>query len=921
MRQTIKNRGEALVRAFECTRKSEITPVDLKFMSDFTKAADATFSAEGKSLKQRLMLASSFYKSVNSGAAANAVKSTSGYLPGIDPFLASFIKNYKENPSFRDSLVVNLMKGYVAKVDGVKNPQYGLKVLNFFLALSASGDKRAFEFVSGNLAGVSLRWMKHLTAKKRPPPFIHVSDDDLVQRITSHVSKIRASGGNPKRRVALSIGIDATALVPTFQVAPSHGAIVGGQHPNDMLSIVDKSPEQVKELLKECNEGKYGDAAPEIKCVIVSFQDTPPGMSPYFTLTGYPQSVNKNSDFGTRVLNACDRAAKEDGNVAVLNQSTDGVSCDVDGNLDVTCEYLQGRINYVSLPDTNHNIKNHRYQLIGGSSPASIGNFVFDPHMLRKAGVAKDLIRVVDWASDALPVKLASVDTIDKVIGCEFADIGNCSVTIVSLAFMRLRSYSVNTRKLEWKQRAIFSWATLLWVTSHHTSGSTMMTNKRNMLLESIGILFLVARSDVSQPRRATSEPNEHSYGAWRMLLREFNMEQLLRIVEKSKIKLDAIFESGLVTSRSKTYFKGYQQTYPEFIESLVASSNGGISMSGPVNVDLNMPAVDQLWDEVKGVMEVTTAWMKPFLNLFGVTEGNGLSPFATDINTPSDLMVMVKQFFRPPKRDTRGIGTVVDDNTDDDSVVELDDDEPAATSNGDSSGANIVVDHVTEIQQVDVDGDLTGDEDDTDTVAPAVDPEVAVEVENFFDVGTSDDLQYVFRTLLHCGNLNDVSVHARELVKLLQLGKSEKGAVTTASKYNSLNGRWFSQKVKKDDAGSGNGDNSTNDDGGVYIQRDSLIQLKCKRGKSESVENYRVLAFFTKSYNKWFVALEDKFLWYNEESKRQKVRVLARLMRKSGSSYEEVELKAGGDWGAKHVYCIKAFQDILNVENELCAM
>ena len=91
------------------------------------------------------------------------------------------------------------------------------------------------------------------------------------------------------------------------------------------------------------------------------------------------------------------------------------------------------------------------------------------------------------------------------------------------------------------------------------------MANKRNMLLETVGLMFLIPRSDVSHPRRVTSECNEHTYGIWRTVLREFNMEQLLRIIGKSDIRTNAIFESNLVTHRSKSAFKGYHQTFPDF--------------------------------------------------------------------------------------------------------------------------------------------------------------------------------------------------------------------------------------------------------------------------------------------------------------------------------------------------------------------
>ena len=63
---------------------------------------------------------------------------------------------------------------------------------------------------------------------------------------------------------------------------------------------------------------------------------------------------------------------------------------------------------------------------------------------------------------------------------------------------------------------------------------STILPNKRNMCLETIGDLFLFPCSDVSEGRRLSSEPNEHTHGMRRTILREFNMEQLIRIVQKN---------------------------------------------------------------------------------------------------------------------------------------------------------------------------------------------------------------------------------------------------------------------------------------------------------------------------------------------------------------------------------------------------
>jgi hypothetical protein len=407
-------------------------------------------------------------------------------------------------------------------------------------------------------------------------------------------------------------------------------------------------------------------------------------------------------------------------------------------------------------------------------------------------------------------------------------------------------------------------------------------------------------------------------------------MEQLIRIVDKSNIRLESIFQSGLVTSRSKTTFKGYQQTFPEFILALQAGSDG--VSGGPVEIDLDEPAVDQLWEEVKGVIEVANSWMIPFLGMFGVVEGNGLSPFATSIDSPSDLRSMLNQFFRPPKRDTRGNTSMgleavtgdtllnVDDSNDGDN--ELENEYSIGEEDFDVETPPVDVDivrtHVTEIQAV-------GDDDTEDDLTLLDDsgaaPNDEADIEYFFDNGASEEAYISFKALVMCRDMSNVGKSAFKFIQLLQLGKCEKGALTSSSKYNSRNGRWFSQKAS---SGGCDADGVTGEggaDGELYIMRDSLIQLKCKRGKSESVESYRVLAFFSKYYNKWFVTPEKKFLWEANVSTTNNVRVLARLMKKSGSAYQEVELKAGGDWGPCQVYCIRHFSDILKVQNGLVDM
>ena len=115
---------------------------------------------------------------------------------------------------------------------------------------------------------------------------------------------------------------------------------------------------------------------------------------------------------------------------------------------------------------------------------------MFDPWLLKLVKISQKLWRIKDYTSDAIVLKLASYDTVQKLITLEESesetiavDTGNLAVTVVSLIFMRLCSYAVNARNINWKDREMYCWDNFLWLNYFHTSGSTMMTNERKMLL------------------------------------------------------------------------------------------------------------------------------------------------------------------------------------------------------------------------------------------------------------------------------------------------------------------------------------------------------------------------------------------------------------------------------------------------------
>jgi len=46
----------------------------------------------------------------------------------------------------------------------------------------------------------------------------------------------------------------------------------------------------------------------------------------------------------------------------------------------------------------------------------------------------------------------------------------------------------------------------------------------------------------LSQPWQLTSEQNKHTFGKWQSVLNEFNIMQLLKLVDKTHIHMEAIF-------------------------------------------------------------------------------------------------------------------------------------------------------------------------------------------------------------------------------------------------------------------------------------------------------------------------------------------------------------------------------------------
>jgi hypothetical protein len=189
-------------------------------MKAVVHASDNTFSALGQDMKKRIAMQVKFYESMlPMTMKAISIEGQSDLMRGMDDFLCNFDSLYLRSEAFRGNLMVGLMTTFVAKLEDERNPQYSQRVLNFMLALSASGNRKAFQFVSANLCSVSVQRIACITSQKRSAPFIDLDEDEMVFRVKEHIRKIRSRcvEAGLSERCAFTVGFDGTVLASPFR--------------------------------------------------------------------------------------------------------------------------------------------------------------------------------------------------------------------------------------------------------------------------------------------------------------------------------------------------------------------------------------------------------------------------------------------------------------------------------------------------------------------------------------------------------------------------------------------------------------------------------------------------------------------------------------------------------------------------------
>ncbi len=209
------------------------------------------------------------------------------------------------------------------------------------------------------------------------------------------------------------------------------------------------------------------DQASEVKVAFMFFQKPPPVVPPIVIISAWPQLNNECSSFTADIMNAADLVTKQVKSTSFVNFSVDGVSLETKDVMTTICNFLSGHCNYTGAVDNKHNIKNDRYQIIGGSGVPLVGKYVADVNLIRQAGIPEYLWIVKDFASDKKVEDLFSDCTMKEIEeamieGRATGLIEDCGAVAVTMFFLRLHLHAMNARLEVSHCHAMYLWMSMI---------------------------------------------------------------------------------------------------------------------------------------------------------------------------------------------------------------------------------------------------------------------------------------------------------------------------------------------------------------------------------------------------------------------------------------------------------------------------
>jgi hypothetical protein len=903
-----------------------------KAVEKIIKTSNKYLSLEGIEMKNSIIQIMRYAKARANGSSDNK---------SWDKFTKDFFCLYndeKMGKEFRQSLCFDLLKVAISRYNCNPSSAQGERLMAFQAVLRTISP-RASQIFAANFHGANDRnVMKKCRQLDREQMgnmscIINRSTDEaaltLKHFIECHFTK-------ESDTVAFSASIDATKVPPIVVPNYSVRAIVGGAHPNHFIPILENDGDeriQFLSIVDQFNDkgNKEMKFAAEIKNGTLSFQTMrKPGLNPYLQLMARPQTKNEpssfNDDFSAALKKAESLLREEGWNVSFIGTANDGVSCDSQFVNRSLLNFLRGRQSHSSHTDTNHNVKNSRYQLvIGGNTPSIIGPYVVDPGLLKKADIPNDLYRVKDFACDLLVLRLTSAETMEQILKVPNQDVKTALILCLVLYFMRAHLFAVNASEdaLAASQRVFMLWTSFLFIL--HVDGVSI-TTKRNWASETISMVHVMMRSDVVKPYRLTSEPSEHSFASMRFIVREFTVNDFINIIQKMSRLWIASAKEQIKLVRDRV--TGYMSTFiggSIHNNSLTSNKKGG-----PVYIETNNEKIHALkagdsswneaaviWKELMPKLNCANEVMKKFLvNNLGVKV---LHPFMDQFqnhDAPTEMFDRFNAFIgnidsqQSNSNDINNYDFVLnddddyDDNNNDDDMDEL-------VKEG--LLARLVNELTVNEKHVDSSNKIVDDEDLVaycsslfhDDNHHGITRDMTLNVYDGFLNVIVGNLWSKVATTGNTGDGNMITVSA----KMMKLDKREKGDIQKKQSHKGLLGRWFEGKPKTED-----GNKIKNKDTQQSIKRGTIISISCNNNGSagtqtstQQVPKFIVICVFKVHGSKWHPSLEgDDPSWPLVKSELRSYRLLVR---------EIVDIDSHTEYGLNAQVTLKPYEDITDIE------
>lgn len=278
---------------------------------------------------------------------------------------------HETNKNFRNNVVMCLLKSIVVKQSsGHNNLAMESKLVDFFRYLRTLSTQSC-KFVASNLGtsgrAISDRWSRELNRRDRSENIFKCEVKDVHRNMKQMIDGVSCKG----QTVTFSIAIDGTKAPRSMNINAAHKCIMGRCYPHHIIDTTNLSKEEINEIMN----ARHEDLAAEIKVATICLQNAEKGCTPMSIVAARPQGMNEVSMLTDDFCKAATMIAKENKRVCFTNFATDRVSVETNDIMKPLFLFLDGKVQHAAGVDNKHNAKNHRYQHVGGSNVATIGNY------------------------------------------------------------------------------------------------------------------------------------------------------------------------------------------------------------------------------------------------------------------------------------------------------------------------------------------------------------------------------------------------------------------------------------------------------------------------------------------------------------------------------------------------------------------